>query len=195
MNKPKNWEDVQAFGEFEPLELGGHICKIMQVEETKSRNNRDMLVISLDIAEGPQKGYYAEQYKKDFRPEKKWGCVVYQLTEDEHGNGSRGFKTFMNAVKDSNPGFNEEQIWGDKDLNPFFKGKLVGGVFGREQYKNSEGKLKWSTKCVQFKSVDDIKKGVEIPADKYLEETKKPAAGFHLDDFEEIDSDESELPF
>lgn len=196
MNKPKNWEKTQAYGEFEPLELGGHICKIMSVEETQSRSGKDMLVISLDIADGPQKGYYADQYKKDFKPDKKWGCIVYQLEEDKDGNANRGLKTFIKAVGESNPDFAEDKIWGSNDLNPFFKGKSIGGVFGREQYKNQNGDLKWSIKCVQFRSVEDIKKGVDIPEDKYLkEEIESPAAGFDINSFEEFDENDSELPF
>lgn len=192
MKKPNNWENTQAYGEFEPLELGGHICKIMQVEETVSRNGKDMLVISLDIAEGPQKDYYAEQYRKNFKPDKKWGCVVYQLIEDADGNANRGFKTFVEAVGKSNPKFEESRIWDTDDINPFFKGLLVGGVFGREQYKNQDGNLKWSIKCMQFRSVEDIKKGVEIPEDRYLKEEQKSGA-FNINEFEEFNEDE--LPF
>ena len=192
MKKPNNWENTQAYGEFEPLELGGHICKIMQVEETVSRNGKDMLVISLDIAEGPQKDYYAEQYRKNFKPDKKWGCVVYQLIEDADGNANRGFKTFVEAVGKSNPKFEESRIWDTDDINPFFKGLLVGGVFGREQYKNQDGNLKWSTKCMQFRSVEDIKNGVEIPEDRYLKEDQKSGA-FNINEFEEFNEDD--LPF
>ena len=53
MIKPNNYENISIFGE--ELELGGHVCKIMKVEETKSKSGRDMIVISLDIAEGKQK--------------------------------------------------------------------------------------------------------------------------------------------
>lgn len=168
MIKPTDWENTQAYGDFEPLELGGHICKIMSVEEMKSRTNKDMIKISLDIAEGPQAGYFAEQYRKDNRQDKKWGCVVYQLLEDSDGNTHRGFKTFVTAVEKSNNDFNSNEFWDERFCN-YFKNKLIGGVFGREQYENSRGALKWSTKCVQFRDVETIKNGVAIPEDKYLE--------------------------
>ena len=51
MKQPKNYKETQGYGEFEPLALGGHICKIMGVKEQKSKTGRDMIVISLDIAE------------------------------------------------------------------------------------------------------------------------------------------------
>lgn len=193
MKKPSNWENTQAYGDFERLELGGHVCKVMKVEESKSRNNKDMLIISLDIAEGAQKDYYASQYRNDNRDTKKWGCMVYQLIEDNDGNTNKGLKTFIEAVKKSNAGFDENKIWDAVDLNSIFKNKLVGGIFGREQYKNMKGELRWSTKCTQFRDIEVIKKGVEVPRDKYL-----PGRGLAIkvddSDFDEIISDD-DLPF
>ena len=76
MKRPNNWENTQAYGDFEPLELGGHICVIKKVIETKSSTNKDMIMIYLDIAEGEQKGYYQNQFKKDPREDKKWGNFI-----------------------------------------------------------------------------------------------------------------------
>ena len=196
MVKPNNYDGVQEYGEFKPLELGGHICKIMSVEETKSGSGKDMLKIFLDIAEGEQANYYAEQYKADSRAEKKWGCIVYQLVEDKDGNANRGLKTFITSVEKSNKGFTV--AWGD-NFAACLKGKLVGGVFGREQYQNSKGELKFATKCVSFRSVDTIRSGVEVPNDKFLNGAKQavlqtPGTISPLDGFEEIISDD-ELPF
>ena len=165
MVKPSNYDNVQEYGEFKPLELGGHICKIMSVEETKSSTGKDMLKIFLDIAEGEQANYYAEQYKADSRADKKWGCIVYQLTEDKDGNTNRGLKTFITSVEKSNKGFTV--AWGD-NFTACLKGKVIGGVFGREQYQNSKGELKFITKCVSFRSVDTVRAGVDVPADKLL---------------------------
>lgn len=191
MIKPTDWENTQAYGDFEPLELGGHICKIMSVEEMKSRSSKDMIKISLDIAEGEQAGYFAEQYRKDNRQDKKWGCIVYQLLEDSNGNTHRGFKTFVNAVEKSNNDFNSNEIWDERFCN-YFKNKLIGGVFGREQYENSKGALKWSTKCVQFRDIETIKKGVAIPEDKYLE-GRAPASTSNSS-FQDMPLDD-DLPF
>ena len=196
MVKPNNYDGTQEYGEFKPLELGGHVCKIMSVEETKSGSGKDMLKIFLDIAEGEQAYYYAEQYKADSRAEKKWGCIVYQLVEDKDGNTNRGLKTFITSVEKSNKGFTV--AWGD-NFAACLKGKLIGGIFGREQYQNSKGELKFATKCVSFRSVDTIRSGVEVPADKLLNGAKQavlqtPGTISPLDGFEEIISDD-ELPF
>lgn len=197
MKQPKNYKETQGYGEFEPLKLGGHICKIMNVKEQKSSTGKDMIVISLDIAEGEQKGYYTEQYKKDQRPidQKKWGCIVYQLVEDNDGNTNRGFKTFINAVTKSNKGFDENAIW-DEKFCEYFKDKLIGGVFGREQYRNGNQELKWSTKCIAFRDIETIKKGVPVPEDKYLPDAQ-PGKATAFDMFENVSDDvnEDDLPF
>ena len=192
MIKPADYDRVSAYGEFTPLELGGHICQIMSVEETTSSTGKNMLIISLDTAQqDKQPGYYMEQWKNDDRQDKKWGCRVFQLVLDKGGNTSRGLKTFITAVEKSNPGFQVQ--WGD-GFAACFKGRLIGGVFGREQYQNSYGDLKWSTKCVQFRSVEAIQKGVDVPEDRYLNGQRpqqNPAAGF--DSLPDIP--ESDLPF
>mgnify|MGYP001066499549 CR=1 FL=1 len=188
MLKPNDYEQVKAYGEYKPLRLGGHICKIIKVEETFSRSQRPMLNIYLDIADGEQKGYFKNQYDRDDRPDKKWGCIVYQLKRDNEGHTHRGFKTFITCVEKSNPGFTV--VWGD-EFSKCFTGKFIGGVFGREQYRNTYGELKWSTKCLNFRSVETIRKGVDIPEDKYLKDTAPKAAS---NDFEEVTGDD-ELPF
>ena len=196
MKQPKNYKETQGYGEFEPLTLGGHICKIMGVKEQKSKTGRDMIVISLDIAEGEQKGYYTDLYKKDTKPidQKKWGCVVYQLVEDNDGNTNRGFKTFINSVAKSNKGFDETKIW-DEKFCEYFKDKLIGGVFGREQYRNASSELRWSTKCVSFRDIETIKKGVPVPDDRYLPDAQPgKETSFSFEDMQ-ADTSEDDLPF
>ena len=40
MNKPNNYDNTQAAGEFTPVELGGHKLIIKQVTETTSKIGR-----------------------------------------------------------------------------------------------------------------------------------------------------------
>lgn len=188
MLKPNNYENTAVFGE--ELELGGHVCKIIKVQETTSKSGKDMIVISLDIAEGKQAGYYADKYRSDTRTEKKWGCVVYQLVHDQDGNTNRGLKTFHTAVEESNPGF--QVVWGDGYAD-CFTGKLIGGVFGKEEYVKQNGKTGFATKCMFFRSVETIRKGVDIPDTKYLDDTQKPRTNLSAADID-ILSDE-DLPF
>ncbi len=166
MQKPHDFETAQGYTDFEALELGGHICRIMSVEERKSAAGKDMIAVSLDIAEGKQANYYSNQYKNNTKADKKWGCIVYQLVLDAEGNTNKGFKTFIDAVEKSNAGFVTQ--WG-ANFGDQFKGKLIGGVFGREQYRNANQELKFATKCMSFKTVEQIRKGVPVPKDKLLQ--------------------------
>lgn len=181
MLKPQDFENVQAFEGFTPLEVGGHICKIMNVEETKSRQNKDMIVIYLDTDKtDKQPEYFTQQYKSNQKADKKWSnnAIVRQLVLDADGNTNRGFKTFIEMVEQSNNGFKVQ--WGD-NFAACFKGKLVGGVFGREEYLNSYGESKFAVKFQSFRTIEDVKKGIEPPKDKLLNPSENSnASGFDL---------------
>lgn len=166
MNKPFGYDEARVHGAFKPLPSDGYVCVIKQVREQTSRSGKPMIVVALDICEGDYKGYYEQSYRADTRQDKKWGCNVFQLTETPDGKCSPGFKTFITSVEKSNPGF--ATVWGD-GFCAAFKGKLVGGLFGREQYQKNDGSLAWSTKCIAFRSVDTIRNGeFAIPEDKPL---------------------------
>lgn len=172
MQKPQDFDQAQGFTGFTPLEAGGHICKIMNVEETTSaKGSRPMIVISLDTDKtDKQPSYFTEQYKNNTKADKKWSnnAIARQLVYDADNNTNKGFKTFVEAVKASNPGFNENVLWGNEPINKFLKGKLVGGVFGREEYLNNYGDSKFAVKFQSFRTVEDIKNGVDVPKDKLL---------------------------
>ena len=166
MNKPQDYDQTQAFGEYKPLPAGGYVCRIMAVEETTSQNGNDMLKISLDIAEGEFKNRFADMYRSDTRQDKKWGCVAYQLVYDTNGGTNRGFKSFCTAAEESNPGFTIQ--WGPA-FGECFKNRLIGAIFGREEYIGNDSKAHWSTKPKFFRSADKIRKGdFEVPEDKPL---------------------------
>ena len=72
MNKPNNYENTQAAGEFTPVELGGHKLVIKQVNETKSKTGKPMIVVLFDFArDDKQPGYFEKMFRDDIRPDKK----------------------------------------------------------------------------------------------------------------------------
>lgn len=155
MKKPNNYENTQIQGEFTPVELGGHTLVIKQVEERTSKTNKPMVVVSFDFAKGDkQAGYFMEAFKNDIRPEKKWPnqAMQYILTEDENGDCSRSFKTFLTCVEHSNAGFTTQ--WVD-NFGEQFKGKFVGGVFG-PQMDYYDGKEREKRVLRWFVSTDKV---------------------------------------
>lgn len=175
MQKPADFDNVQAFGEFKPLPAGGYVCRIMAVEETAARaSGAPMIKVSLDIAEGQYKDYFANLYKSSTKADKKWspGAIVNQLVYDTNGNNStnRGFKTFCTAAEESNRGFMIQ--WGN-NFAGCFKNRLVGVIFRREEYMGTDGKTHWSTKANSFRSVQTIREGKFDPIpDKPLDGTQ-----------------------
>lgn len=173
MKQPNNYANTTAAGEFTPVELGDHNLVIKQVKEMQSKTGKPMAVVYFDFAPGDkQAGYFAEAFKNDIRPDKKWSnqATQYILTEDQDGNCSRNFKGFVTSVENSNPGFQVQ--WGDGFCD-CLKGKLVGGTFGTEiDYYNgrelSKRVLRW------FKSIDKLTDDPEaIPKDVYTKQWKE----------------------
>lgn len=157
MKKPKNYDDTKAQGEFIPVELGGHRLVIKDVSEMKSKGGRDMIKVCFDFAkDDKQPGHFEQMFKDDIRPEKKWPnqATQYILTEDEDGNCSRSFKTFITCVEHSNNKF--EVKWAD-DFGKQFKNKLIGGVFGPQMdyYNGREIEKRVLRWFVSIDKVDD----------------------------------------
>ena len=86
MQKPNNYEETQAQGEWTPVELGGHKMIIKQVSEKQSQNGKPMIVVLFDFApDDKQPNYFMDSFQNDSRPDKKWSNqgTQYILTEDQ----------------------------------------------------------------------------------------------------------------
>lgn len=129
MQMPKDYNSTIIGAALTP---GGHKCVIKQVEETKSKNGSDMLIIYFDTdKEDKQPGFYSERYLADKTAEKDpvWRGRQYVVVSGEYGTAN--LKRFCTAVEDSNEGF--EVKWG-KGFADCFKGQKVGIVFRIEEY-------------------------------------------------------------
>ena len=169
MQKPSNYDQTSAGGEFTPIELGGHHLVIKAVEEMKSKAGKPMLKVSFDMAKNDkQAGYMATEYKNDIRPDKKWphAGTQYILTEDKDGNCSRSFKSFITSFEKSN---NCSAIWGDK-FAAQFKNKAIGGVFG-EVENEYNGKVTMRHELRWF-CEDSKVESAAVPAPKMIDGNK-----------------------
>lgn len=183
LNKPENYDavEVQEF-DFEPLELGGHKCVIVSAEEyTSPTSGKTSLKISVDTTKlDKQPNYYQKIYDNNKLSEAKWpsGAVKYiSLGNDE--NCVKMLKGFITAVENSNANFKYD--WSKNVVQ--LEGKLVGGIFGLEEYQNNEGKVKNATKLRNFRSIDKVK-DAKIPKVKLLD-------GSYID-WEDYDGPENE---
>lgn len=200
MQKPNNYENTQAGGDFTPVELGGHFAVIKNVSEREDKNGDPMIVVSIDFdKKDAQAGYFTEMFKKDVRPDKKYpNQAVSYITTERDGACTRGFKSFMKAYTDSN-GITEDKIkWGE-DFAAQFKNKKIGVVYGEvEETYNGETKMKRKLRwfCDFNKAADQ-----RTPEPKYETGSKpstttssQPAAG--SEDFMKVDAKaDEEIPF
>ena len=167
MQKPNNYENTQAGGDFTPVELGGHCAVIKNVSERETKNGDPMIVVSIDFdKKDSQPGYFTEMFKKDVRPDKKYpNQATNYITTEYQGACTKAFKSFMRAYAESN-NIKENDIKWDDGFAAQFKNKKIGVVFGNvEEEYNGEVKMRRRIRWYcDYAKVDNQK----VPADKLL---------------------------
>ena len=193
MQKPVDFDQVQAAGSFETLKVGGHILKIKEVREGKTYAGRDKVTVYFDTdKQDEQPEFYLKQFNSDTREGKKW---PWNAHKDESiytaaGTTSGFFKAFIDNVEKSNPGF--KVVWGDKFCD-CLKGKLVGGVFRVEEYLDNNGISRKPVKFMRWATVDEVKEGIEPPKDKLLNPSDSSSTGYGNEDMTPVD--DGDIPF
>jgi hypothetical protein len=176
INKPQGYDEAAAFtGEFATLPAGCYVCTVKQVSMTQTKNGRDQIAILFDIAEGEHRGFYGTQYEaaKAQDSNAKWKGVHKQIMD---GSSLPFFKGLMTSIEKSNSGF--AFPWGKEGNEKTLVGKKFGAVMGREEFLNSNGEKRMSTKIVQVRSIDGLK-DAKVPEDKLLDDSaaNKPVYG------------------
>ena len=184
MEKLTGYEEAQALtGEFERLEAGGYICKIVNAKEETSKSGKRMLVIAIDIAEGDKKDFFRNRFTENANPDKKWpaGGVYRQMLEGDKAVGY--LKGLMTSLEASNTGFKWD--WDEKKL----KDLKCGAIFGEEEYEKLDGSVGTTTKVKFIRTVKAIQDGnFKVPELKKL-----PQKGEAFDSFGTVADDD--LPF
>ena len=188
--KPKDYDSVKI-GEPRILPAGGYICKILNAEETESRNGKPMLKVSFDIDEGEFKGYFRDLFKgwkenSDDPATVKWPFTgtKWVMFYNSEGGTNRDFKSFCTALEDSGT-----KVWINDtfDVNGL-RGATLGLIFRREEHEYNNARS-WRTVPVGFRSVKTIEDGnYNVPEDKPLPEPVLT----ETDSFTALDED---LPF
>lgn len=163
--KPLGYDEVEAGnGDYTPIELGGHRLVVTEIEEVQ-KNGYSYLKVKFDTApDDTQPNYYAEQYKNDTRDTKKWGGVATIFPTDKEGKTSKTFKQFCTSIEKSN---NSKIQWGAA-FESSIVGKLIGGVFGEEEYINGNGDLKTARKLFWWRSIEGVK-DAKIPSKRTVD--------------------------
>ena len=165
-----DYDKTQGYGGFTSLPKGGYVVRIMGA--VVCENSRGQYVkVSADIAEGEFQGYYTRDYENQQSEDKKWHCNYLLSVPNDDGTEQDGwtkrrFKTFTDALEDSNPGYHFD--WDESK----FKGLLIGGLFNEREYEKNDGSIGRSTNFAQVVSVDRIRSGnYKVPDDKLLKKS------------------------
>lgn len=163
MNRVENWDNVQPIrGGFQMLPAGAYKVRVIAAKGEVSKAGNEMLVLALDIAEGPYKNYYfkAFSFKKRIYPDAKWGCNYYQLTDKDEASVGR-YRGLISVFEECNEGFH----W-DFDEGAL-KDKVAGCIFREEEYLGTDNRVHTMTKPWQIIPISDIRKS-SIPEKKTL---------------------------
>lgn len=188
MQPIKNYENIQpSDGSFDRPGPGGYICRIVNVTDNPLNPNTgkgDYLKIEYDIHEGTYKDYFSDSYK---RTGKWYGNFIRSYKESAHGM----FKHFTDCVEASNSRY--QWNFDESTLN----GKMIGLVFGEEEYLKNNGDVGTRMYVYAVKTVDQIDKGdYKVPALKTLSGASAPVTqAFTQANFPVMDDDDGELPF
>jgi hypothetical protein len=128
---------TQAVSEGAALPKDGYVCKILNAQ-VKDGTKGQYLQIAYDIAEGQYKDYFKGLYDAKKDENKKWSTYFFVNLPKDDGSEKDGwtkrlFKTFTNALEDSNEGYHFD--WDETK----FKDKLIGGLFHYEEYQRNDG--------------------------------------------------------
>lgn len=182
MQPIKNFDKIPAAGDFERLPEGGYVLKITAAEDAEDEhgNLKEYLRITYDIAEGPEAGRFKDETPdNDFR---------HQFIRSYKQKALGMFKAFTNALEDSNPGYKWD--WNEATL----KGKLLGVVFGYEEYEANDGSIKERLRVAAVKSADAIRKGdFKVPDLKKLPTSKAASTASPVPGFSPMS--DADLPF
>ena len=167
----RDYDSVQVGGDFKPLPAGGYICRIIGARITSNSNGLPMVEAAFDIVEGEYSNYFSKKHQENLKRNPKseypYNGRAKVTAVDAEGHTKKTFKGFVTAVEESNG------MTLPREDNAFINalnGKLVGVIFGREEFQASDGKVHWATKPRWYRSVQTIESGeYPVPDDVTLE--------------------------
>lgn len=166
MKKLNGYQNAKAYSDNERLPVGGYILKILDVKYQEN-NWGDVILLSFDIAEGEQTGFFKQNWSCQTGEDKKWKGVYRLRVPKDDGSEQdtwtmRRFKTVITNFEESNKGYHWN--WDEQTL----KGLMIGALFNNKEYE-VDGRRGFFTNCHSLVPTEKIRSGkFEIPADTLL---------------------------
>lgn len=145
-----NWKTVTASsdGGFEQLPAGGYVVRITEMSDNEARQYVEVV---WDVAEGEHAGRYSDA----------WGAehpYAHHFFMSYKDTALGMLKGRMNAIGESNPGFDPFAAW-DAGRLDLFKGRLVGVNLQEEEYERQDGDTGTRMNVCQVVPADDVRQG------------------------------------
>lgn len=136
---------------FKKLVAGDYICKIKNVKIAPNRNSEPCLWLSLDIEEGPYKGYFESIYQnRKNRKNDSYPCIYCQSMSSY---SIRFFQSLLHTIIASNSGYQSTcesgKDWDEQEL----VGLLVGVTFTERKFVNARGREQINLIPMKFKDI------------------------------------------
>ena len=169
--------------QYDEPAAGGYVCKIVDAE---LREDKQYVVLNLDIAEGKYEGYYQRlEDRAGF-----WGLKYYASYKETVLNK---FIKLCASFETCNPGFAFDPFRkGGADIDTL-KGKTLGFVIGYEEYEKNDGSIGTRVRVSNFTEIKKIKAGkFKVPE---LKKIMRPKHVTGNEDFMKIPDNMDEIPF
>lgn len=175
MKKFDGYENAKVNGEVEKIEIGPHICKILEVNvnelKTKDGRNFEQLVFKIDMdSSDKQPGYYTKKFQNDVTINginATWkGYYKITIPEDNSEDYIKSnFKTLISSIERSNPGY----VWNWEENT--LVGKKFCGVFRIEEFINDKNETIPFIRCGYVRSTENMDR-IEMPKVVLADKTK-----------------------
>lgn len=189
IERPSNWDSVQAFSDRPRLPAGAYVCRIKKAV-IQSNSYGEQLAIVFDIEDGEFAGYYEADFRANQAENKKWRGVFRPFLPKNDGSEKDEWtkahlKGLITAIENSNRGY----VWNWDETT--LAGRLIGLIFRNEEWEYN-GKTGWTARPFRACSVDTVQDGeYTLPPDKPLKKADNPVSS---GSFTPIAADD-ELPF
>ena len=195
IKKFSDYEQTKGYGDYERLPKGGYVL-VIKAAQLMQNSMGEYIKVSADIYEGEYIQFFTRAYKAQQSEDKHWTCNYLLNVPNDDGSERDGwtkrkFKTFTEALEDSNEGYHFD--WDERR----FKGLLIGGLFNEREYEGRNGDVRRATNWGGVCAVSKIREGnYKLPADKLLNKGYSATAPASSDGFMSIpDGDDEETPF
>lgn len=159
-----NWTEVSAASFGPRLEPGAYEIVITDVEDNASW---EVLKIVYDVASGEKQGIFSSM-----GPDDNW---KHQLSQSYSDKAEAFFKSFLEAVEKSNPGFSIAEWQRTSDEREFI-GKRVGVLLRNYHGVSEKGKPFTRLEQVYFMPVEQLRTvEFETPEDRWSKQAEKLA--------------------